>query len=108
MHLRHCPRCRERQEQLAAVSHLLAGVLREKDLVPGPVMAARSAAPHPPVRIRRPLLVSLVLLMAVLSLMAFIQAVRSRVTDGGAAPRIRQMKAPGDGCRPDLSNDRCR
>ena len=109
MHLRRCPRCRERQEQLCAVSHLLAGALRERDPAPVPMAATRLSVQSPSLWLRRPLLVSLVLLMAVLSLMAFVGAVGSRLAGGGAMPGIQQPnKAPGDGCRPDLPNDRCR
>ena len=113
LHLRRCPRCRERQEQLSTVSHLLAGVIRDRDPATAPATMARPSmarpgAPVPPAVVRRQLAFSLVIVLAVLVVMAFVGAVRSLVTGDGVVPTMERMKAPDDGCRPDLPNDRCR
>ncbi|HVK06622.1 MAG TPA: hypothetical protein VM490_24360 [Armatimonadaceae bacterium] len=59
-HLRHCPRCQERREHLALLGGLMAGAIRDGDVMPplpsfpGMVVSARATAKNRPAPAARP------------------------------------------------------
>jgi anti-sigma factor RsiW len=108
LHLNRCPRCRERQEQLEAVSRVLAGALWRTTAPGGPSAPAARLTQPAGMAARRPSPAIVVALAVLLSLMALAGVLRFAATHDGPAPRAAQPAGADDGCRPDLNNDRCR
>ena len=102
-HLRGCASCRRRREEMAAVSRLIAGGLRDPDMAPWVAARARFTFGAWAARL---------LLVAAVAVFLF---GLGRLILGSVAPSWPGSSGPGhagpaqdDGCRPGLPNDRCR
>ena len=104
-HLRRCPQCSERLEQLRLVSGLVADVFRGPDM---PSWATQSAA-RQTLAVSAPVRVFLIAGIALVLFVLGFMTVRLLVPQSDVLPRAGQTTRPSEeDCRPGLPNDRCR
>jgi anti-sigma factor RsiW len=109
MHLRYCPRCQERHERFARISHLLAGSIGNRMQTFWSPPALRVAPRSPPPRLPWPALLTLLALVLVLAGVTVVTSMRTAATPhAGAFTRLQMPGVGSGGCRTDLPNDHCR